>query len=543
MNRRKFLSGSAGLLALGSFPGILRAANPWGTLPASVTGLEEYNILEVFLPGGCSQWENLWVSHDGNNGDKNWRGLDDFVSNLNWSNCPGAPNSSTSTQLFGHDNSAGNNTPISWGPATAPLWRDDIFNRCRMVITQHTDDLHQFAGYRTLTGRRFGSPRGASLGAAIQRYHQGQPDPLSIPYAYALAPDHLGRQYFMNQAVALGQHPGSARPLGLKVGNAIGDLLARSDVSSEADAVFENIRSQYQDLLRWQGSGNTVRAADFSVYDSAAAYLTNAQELDDILGGNTLLAGTVSPCAYADGHNFGSVSNTSLRSVKVAAKLFAEGAKHITLIDGGLSIGGLRDSSTPYDGHHRSGNKNVVEMTSVHLFNMLKSLADSIALPANGNGGGNGGGFVQANDWPKIDLNKTMIVLHTEFNRTPSINPEKHIDTSGDFDSCGRDHFAHATVALLIGGPVTSRGISGGIRQDGDDLNSAVAVNPFTPTDIHAAALMAAGVDPLAPGNFTVGDEFSAQVNPGGVYDQEIYNNLKHKVLGVSNGLGSYKSL
>lgn len=526
MNRRQFLkqaSTYSGMAAIGA-PSLALATSPWGTLPLAANSTTSYNILEIFCPGGFSQWENFWVSHDGQNGNLNWRGLQDFVEQLTWLNCDDLP-SATQTKFFANSYVNGEPTPVSWGPATKPLWRDDIFNRCRMVVTKHSEQLHAFGAYRTFTGRQFGNPRGAGVGAAIQRFHQAQPNPIDIPYSYVLAPDHSVRSYFMTQPAEVGQHPGSSRPLILRVGQSIDDLLARPGISGEADAVFGHLREQYQDMLRWQGNGAVTRAADFSNYNAAAHYLVNAVALDSVLGGSTLEATNSSVCAEAPGHEFGSLKNPTEKSLEVAAMLFAEGAKHVTVIDGGFNTGNLQDGSMAYDSHHRPGSKNVVEMTSANLFNLLSSLEKVIKTPGNG-------GIIAQPVAPGIDLDNTLVVINTEFNRTP--NPG--INTDGDFHSCGREHFPAANLSILIGGPVTSRQIKGGIGLDEGNYNTAVASNSFTPTDVHAAMLFAAGIDPLALDNFTNGDDFSPQINPGGnALSSTIYSNLKNKVLGESD--------
>lgn len=536
INRRRFLKVSAGAAAYAAasfgLPGTVKAGTPWGVLPASAGDLPKYKVLEIFCPGGVSQWENLWVSHDGpENGNLNWRGVAEYVQNLNWNECVGAPPYSVKTQAFEED---ANGTPISWGPATAPLWRPDILNRSRMLVTQHADDIHAFAGYRTLTGRRFGSPRGASLGAAIQRHYQsiGHQD---IPYSYVFAPKHLGKAYVLTNAMLIGQHPGPSRPIGLKVGDAIGNLLQRDGISGSADAIFNKLRDQYRDLLRWQGVGSPVRSPDFASYDSAGDYLVKGGQLDQHLGGDAMVAGTSVPCTSDPDHSFGELDNPTKRSLELAAHMLNNGARHITVIDGGLPDSLLRNSGTPYDAHNNAPGKsrNVVETTSVHLFNLLQSLAAVIQGPENTLASK----ALASPSGPKIDLDDTIVLIHSEFNRTP--NPGTGVNGNG-YAYAGREHFPAATVALLIGGPVTERGIFGGIELVDNDPNTARATTPLSPTDVHAGAMLAAGIDPIDPDNFTVGDDFSNQVNPGGnAYADEIRMHLKQKVLGVQNSIGS----
>ncbi|MCB1741705.1 MAG: DUF1501 domain-containing protein, partial [Gammaproteobacteria bacterium] len=479
-------------------------------------------ILEIHLPGGASQWETLWVSHDGaatstdgwlSTGPaadaKNWRGLQDFVAALDWQ-CAGGPAFPLETREFGED-AAG--TGVSWGPATCPLWRNDIFSRARMIVTAHDDQLHFAGNFRTVTGRRFGNPRGAGMGSAVQRHFQSIEQQQQIPRAFVLGPAHNIRPYFHIAPTTIGQHPATARPLGLKVGVPAGTALARPGIVNSADALFTRLTGQYQDLLRWQG-GAPLRAADVDAFASAGHYLTHATALDGLLGGDKLDAAPSTPCAQAPEHDLGLNDNPTARSLSLAAELFEAGARHVTVIDGGYNAGILRNSDTPYDAHNNADRCNVVEMTSAHMHNMMSALADLI-----GNGGGG----------PSIDLDDTLIYISTEFNRTPTPSTGEE----DGFAYAGREHFPSATIALLIGGPVSTRGIEGAIELSGDNLLSAVASNPLTPTDVHAGVLLAAGIDPIHPENFTAGDEFSAVINPNGSPDT-IRNRLRQRVLGIA---------
>ena len=524
-NRRDFLKASATAAAGIAFPSIVKAASPWAVLPASAGDMPKYKILEIFLPGGASQWENFWVSHDGPpseygntvyGGDLNWRGLEGSVYELQWQSCGNSPSSSLHTAPFGTDI---NGTNISWGPATSPLWRPDIYNRCRMLVTSHGDRLHFGATYRTMTGRRFGSPRGAGLGAAIQRHHQSLGQQQDIPYSYVFAPDYLNpkKEYFFQYPTLIGQHPGPARPLGIKVGKGADAKLQRDGISVKADRLFNELRDQYRDLLRWQGTGVPISSADFESFDSASDYLIASEQLNMHFGGTQLEANDESICAFHPMHSpsgFGLTQNRTRRSLELAAYMLNNGAKHITVLDGGFNNGSLMDSNTPYDAHGNGG-VNLVEMTSVHLFNLCQSLASVID-----------DGTTASSNVGKINLNDTLIIVHTEFNREPALNGA----------NC-REHYPNSNVALLIGGTVYTRAIFGGIALDSvNEYETAQAVNALTPTDVHAATLYAAGVNPIDPDNFTTGDEFSSAVNPGGgASTDEILTNLEEKVLGVTN--------
>ncbi len=174
-------------------------------------------------------------------------------------------------------------------------------------------------------------------------------------------------------------------------------------------------------------------------------------------------------------------------------------------------------------------------MSSIHLINLLQGLAAVIADP-NSNQVLNHS-LYNPTAADKISLDDTLILLHTEFNREP--NPKTYMTDKeynvGDFKYAGREHFGQATVALMIGGPVTSRGIQGGIKLTDGNATTAEATEALTTTDIIAAGMMAAGINPIYPDNFLATDNFSQQINPGGTaYDTEILNRLRQKVFGLS---------
>jgi hypothetical protein len=521
LSRRGFLKGSAAAAVgagLGMLPSFARAGAIWGAIPEDL-GLSKYRVLDLYLPGGFSQWETFWVSRD-DAGELNWRGLGDYVSNLEWLPGPDAPGHSLETKLFAAATAA--RPEVHWGPATKPLWRDDIFERARMVLTRHGHEVHGLSAHLNQTGRDLGRPRAAGVGAAIQRHFQSLPGALEIPYAYAFEPadPSPGREYFMTHALMNGPHPGPARPLGLRVGAAIEDLLTRNGVSAEADAVFGALREQYRDLLRFKGQGAPVRSAGFAAHDGAAQYLVNAHLLDGLLGGNELDADPVVPPTASDA---GAVNNPTTRSLELAAKMFAHGARHVTVIDGSFDESQLRDTSgMPYDCHHRPGARNLVEVTSVGVFQALHALAKIVAPPSQSMQ------ILQKAIGPgyTIDLDQTLIRIFTEFGRRPDPTKQEPI-------SSGRDHFAAANLMILIGGPVTKRGIQGSITTSGT-ATSAESYEALSPTDVHAAMLLAAGVDPFASDNFTSGDDFSEVVLANGASPGALRALLKEKVLGAT---------
>jgi hypothetical protein len=161
-----------------------------------------------------------------------------------------------------------------------------------------------------------------------------------------------------------------------------------------------------------------------------------------------------------------------LMGLTAAAKLLThptEPASYVCVSDTGLyeaSGGG------GYDTHSDNARD-----TAVNFDHMLKNLLAII----------NGPGETDPN---KLSLDDTLIILNTEFGRTP-----------GAQGADGRNHHPYGYVTAFIGGP-TVRGISGAIGPDGQAASSMYA----TPAQNRIAALLALGIWPFAHEGFAVSD-------------------------------------
>lgn len=77
-------------------------------------------------------------------------------------------------------------------------------------------------------------------------------------------------------------------------------------------------------------------------------------------------------------------------------------------------------------------------------------------------------------------LKKTLVVLLTEFGRTPTVNADD-----------GRDHWAMGWSVALAGGPIRGGRAIGATNADG----SAIAKRPITAQDLHRSVFHALGLD------------------------------------------------
>lgn len=500
-------SGLAGLsagLSLG-FPHVAKA-NGWGEIPAGVwdpayTGVK---VLEIFCYSGMSQWENFWVAEDATN-NPDWKNFATQIDGTDW-HCPGSPSPVSETIAFGND---ADGNPIRWGPSTKPLWRPDIFNRARMVTVGHDLLPHEAATPLALTGRRLGNPRLAGLGTAIQ--HRAMDlAPRDVPYAFVLSHNDLGLFQFVDAPpVATGLHPGFSQPLLIRIGDAsFQTTLQRNHMTAEADQLFEVYVAHFRDWLRWLGTGSPVRSAGFQSYDSAAKFLLNAENLDTLLGGNLLdvidgpVCATYSSALTSPTTPTTPLPNRTRTALQVATHVLTTGdAKYACVFDRGL-LRGAADS--PYDTHTGT---HLVEVNATNAFNLFTNLAELIDPTGS--------------DPTKLNLDEVMIVINTEFGRTPAIEFASAAD-----DIKGRNHHPYGYVSVLIGGPIVSRGIAGALSSAG----FLTAGNDYSPTDVHGAAMLAAGVDPFAGENFGV-LEFTSNVHDG--TEQGTRLGLKQQILGL----------
>lgn len=487
-------------------PGIWPAANPPAPAPA-------FKILEIHLYGGLSPWETFYFR-----AGPGYRGFDSGASPLTSfpdlafnAACAGAPAPTDVPRNFDTSDAA---HPVQFGPITAPLWTPAIVDRTRVIVLQHDLLPHEAAIPYAGSGFRLGNPKLAGLGAAIQRRALAieETKPLAmrrrIPFAFVLRPlatDIPGDNVQVFSAT--GQHPGSSRPVVID-SDATGDLLSmlnRNDPASpritpQADQVFDYYRSQYRDLLRFAGSGDPIRSRGFADYDAAAGNLISASLLRSLLQAAPLTPAAEAHCARIGSGAFASQTNVTGNAIRLAAHLLAHPATpahYVGVIDGGL----VGTAGGGYDTH----NAGHVLATSVNLLNVLSTLRALV-------------------DAGLLDLATTMVVLTTEFGRTPYRSSGGAPSAGSD----GRDHWPQGFVNVLIGGPVQQAGVAGRLR-DSDGIAEPARV--FNCSDVRAAVLLAAGIFPFASELFGTTDITSALIDM--VSHEETARNIRRTLLGV----------
>ena len=444
----------------------------WGAAPSATTrdlllpaGVRAERVLEVFLYGGLGPFESFYVVEENGRADDPRYPSEQFhlFADAHAAVFGGCGLEAPWLQPFGRD---GLGQAVSLGPLTAPLWaRPDILARLRILVHRHALEPHEAAIPYALSGHRLGATRLAGLGAAVQR-HCLEHDTTGrrVPYSYVLYPSTEISTDNLRAASAVGLHPGAARPFNLRISEQITlqRALMRANVGSHREAYDALLAHYAQDAALRYGRAASLARADHQWAQEALAGADALREVFDDLA----LSPEEGQACGASG--FSSVAT----SLKLAAHLLTHPsapARHITVVDGGLvpaSGGGGYDVHTLH-----------LPDTARNLTHTLATLADHIRRPGT-------------SDPELIDLDETMIVLNTEFGRTP------FRQVAG---SDGTNHHPYGYVTVLIGGPATA-GVLGGIGPDG------LASRYLTPTESRAAVLAAMGIYPFSNASFAVGD-------------------------------------
>lgn len=479
MRRRDFLSAGAAMAGLSLVPRSARGA--WGEAPATATdlllapGQRAERCLEIFLYGGIASYHTFYAVPDYGKPDDPNPSLRNtqFYQFENdkrdvWQGCGAGPNPANWLTPFAAD-ALGKTVHLT--PAVAPLIaRPDILERMRVVVMRHDFQPHEIAIPLMLTGQRLGNPRIAGLGTHVQRYWNDREGGRSVPFSFVLSPEGASPLFNIAAASAVGQHPGSARPLHIytsadtDVGALVGRRYLRDDaqrVDSLLDYYAKRASARYSDA-----QGTPLRANGLTDHQFAISSLINAPQLETVLTPELFSPPSSATC----GTNV--AEDAARMSLEAAVGLLthpATPARYVNVVDGGTVFYG----DLPYDVH--SG---LVNTTTVNLRNTLAALAAKINEPGE-------------NDPRKLNLDDTLIVFNAEFGRAPV--PEF------DGNNGGSNHYPFGFVSVLIGGPV-QRGVVGAIGPDGS------ASEHLSPSELRAATLAALGIYPFTAQSFAVGD-------------------------------------
>ncbi len=506
MKRRDFLKGAAvlGAGASGAAAATLlgeKAASAFGETPqgaeasAVPANLQAQSILEIFLYGGVSQYESFYcVDAFGQADSTGW-----------WTFFNSGDVQQAATQCgyagplledFAKD-SDGNQ--VKFGPFVQPLRdRPDVMDRVRVAITRHDLEPHEGAIPLALAGRGLGHPALAGLGSHIQRYFiDRNTQPGRAPFSYVLLSTNLGFPTDnIRAATAIGMHPGAARPLSLKV-DAAGDvsaLLARGTVGQNRaayDALMKDYIARYDARLTRPGGNGPLRSPRVADLAAATGSIAASDAISAVLDPKYFNKFGGSECGDSSG------TDSTTMSLALATHLLTHPttpARYVCVVDGGLQ---MADGGGGYDTHGENSHTQ-----SRNLGHTLKSLMSLINKPGE-------------NDPNKLDLDSTMIVLTTEFGRTPTAQGAGK----------GRNHWPYGYPITFIGGPVrgAGKGVFGACTADG-----IATMTSSTPQENRIAALMALGIWPFAQESYNVSDV------PGATTEAEAAKLVKERQLGIT---------
>ncbi len=488
MNRRKFLeqtSAAAAALASGcgtSATGDATSAKPflsgWGQVSdqrasSLLSGTRRpEGVLELFLMGGLNPWDTFYVvpehgdpKRNGAYSGQQWWTFQNGEESVpdHFALCGGGDRALY--EPFGFDS---NNKQVNLGPWLWPLRdRPDILRRTRLFVMSHDLEPHQAAAPLVLGGQPRGTPRLATTGAHVQRFWQDKTPNRTAPFSYVLHPNtHYVAGFNAEASFAVGNHPGRARPLAVRVmaDNPLAQQLSRSQIADRGavDAAMDYYVAKYRSQYRGYG------ASQLEQYAYAREAMRRAPELQSILTEDVLAPVSGSECGD-DADLDVTAMGLNLGAHLLTSPMHA--AQYVHVVDSGL----VEAVDGGYDTHNYH-----VRATARNTVHMCRRLSAIINEP-------------DERDPQKLDLDRHMIVLSTEMGRSPY--PEL-----GSIR--GLNHWPYGFIVAVIGGPISEEesGIVGAIGED------ARATEFITPAEFRLGLLLAQGIWPFSHDAFAIPD-------------------------------------
>lgn len=530
MKRRDFLRASAvgGAAAIGASVWTKRAsAVPFGEIPTDKNSsmlpaqYRAESVLECFLYGGVIPWETYYCVPGRGEADETWAYTNyDFM--IKAAEGCGFDGAAANPFTYFAKDTAGQE--IFFGPYMGRLLaRPDILKRMRIVINRHNLAPHEAAIPLVASGRLLGNPSLAGLSTHVNRYFvdrdtEGAHPP---PFAYGFA---TGSSFIPNDGVlslvAQGLHPGQARPLLVKVDSAarLNTLLSRTTIGTLAereqyDALLSLYFDQYAKRLHLGSGSEMVRAAKFQELLQASRTQAQTEIIQSVFPADLFApipgglckqvsvnsqTGELIFASDATQTTAAAAGNIPAMSLRLATHLLTHPeyrARHCTVVDVGIRAA---DGGGGYD-THRDG----PWRQAANFNNFLEQLLSRINLPGEG-------------DPAKIDLDKTMVILNSEFGRAPGRQSP---------GNQGRNHWPNGFAQIYIGGPIREEqaGIYGHIDETG---NATVFT---TPAENRIAALLALGIYPFDPVAYS-GSDVQGQTQEAPAARSIIQRVLGHNV-------------
>jgi hypothetical protein len=472
--------------------------------------LQTSSVLELHVNGGMSIFDSFYTIPTWGQDDNRFLWVYSTQSGATgvaaleerWDQCAASVTQQPGEMWvpFGAADSAGQD--IFLGPWAHPFRaRPDVLDRMRIVVMSHDVPAHEGANPISFTGTRLGQPRMAGLGTAVQRYFNENPEApggggvRAAPYSYVIYP--AGYKPFNAVAAStVGFHPGSARPLIVSVdpNSELSSLLERLGVDDPAsfDSAMAYYRASYESRLRKFGHAAPARSAERANFEFADFARRHAPELTDIL--NDQLFETIVGPGQLCGANFNGQDMPRMQA-RMAANLLTrptDAARYVLWIDAGI----VPAVTGGHDVHSRS-----VELNGHNLPHTFQALLEQIQDPNN----------PQPGDDQRINLDETMVVINTEFGRTPDRQ-----------NATGTNHHPEGYVNIFIGGPIEGRSVYGHMQE-----SDGHAVQFVRPAENRIMVLQAMGIYPFSSQSYAVADV------PGSVDEFAAALRVRDELLGL----------
>lgn len=439
------------------------------------------SVLEIFLFGGLSHYESLYcIEEFGKDDGKQFYAFPTAAIESSLGDC-GITGSPELLQHFGVD---ADGRSVKLGPFAMPLrQRPDLLERLRICVTSHDLEPHEAAVPMALTGRPIGHAASAGLGTCVQRFRRERDATRETPHSYVLRTQSPVLFDLTRPATATGLHPTSARPLAITIDTPtnVAVLLERKKLGGDK-AAFDSIVSanvdRYSERLRWK-QGEPLRSIRLSDLRNASDTVHAADVIREVLKPELLLPVTSEHCGKQVAHD---ATATSLDLARYLITHPTSPASYICVVDGGyFDTGEVPSQAGGYDTHDDN-----LLVQSRNLYGLLSKLASIINAPGE-------------SDPTKLDLDRTLIILNTEFGRTP------------DPQGTGRGHWPYGYPVAYLGGPIRpeNHGVFGAL------LGDATAGLHITQREHRVAALLALGIWPFSPESYNVSDVTDANSEAG----------------------------
>ena len=475
MQRRDFIATLALATGAAVAPRVLRAtgAKQWGEFPSWAKSLalpeklRAKRVVEIMLTGGLSPWETLYcvdLAAYGKANKQMWWTFQDSAPSLAAMLSVCNSSISSAPEFFAKDALG---VDVKLGPLVDGLRRrPDLLARMRLMVMSHDLFPHAPAQVLAVTGVAPGAPRVASPAAVFERWAAQSGPKSTYPHSWVIAgaPRCSGTE-------EVGLHGAASVPMTLGIGDWYNVFTPLLEFKNEPAAIAE-LRAlghaQVAARMRPPASSQPLRSQGRLARIAAEIKLGKLQNLQDVL-----------PQSLFDGKP--AQLCTKSYSIDVTAARMNL-ARHLLTFKGNntryalVEATGHADTAPMPDGF--DFHINYAERAARLVPPVFSELVAQIAKPGEANAA-------------KIDLDDTLVVINTEFGRSP-----------GTQQVTGRNHHPQAYVTAMIGGPLqkAQKGIVGAIDA------TASAVSPVTPAETRAAMFVAAGIWPFESDLFSYHD-------------------------------------